>query len=209
MGCVPPDAGLSRRTAPHHRTTWSASDLRRSDDRLSPGPAGARRQLYNVKPDLTTLGKIIGGGLAIAAYGGRAGHHEESCAARVRCTKRVLSPGIRWRSRRASPCCSTRRIIRKRTTRWNSILAELTANVPAGMWWNRVGSMHTFFFHTGPVTELRGRQDARTGGDSDVFSSLLDRGVYFPPSQFEAAFVSAAHTPEDIAYTRQAIREFF
>jgi glutamate-1-semialdehyde 2,1-aminomutase len=86
--------------------------------------------------------------------------------------------------------------------------AELAKNAPAGACVNRVGSMITFFFQEGPVRNYREakRSDAPMFGR--FFHHLLERGVYFPPSQFEAAFVSAAHTEQDVGETIRAFREF-
>jgi glutamate-1-semialdehyde 2,1-aminomutase len=86
---------------------------------------------------------------------------------------------------------------------------ELTANLPAGIHVNRIGSMHTLFLHEGPVRNYEEAKRSNTEAFGLFFHHLLDRGVYFPPSQFESGFLSSAHTPQDIAYTRSAIREFF
>ena len=74
---------------------------------------------------------------------------------------------------------------------------------------NRVGSMFTFFFQPGPVRNYEDAKTIRHGSVRTVLPHLLENGVYFPPSQFEAAFVSAAHTPQDIAQTMQRYSEFF
>jgi glutamate-1-semialdehyde 2,1-aminomutase len=86
--------------------------------------------------------------------------------------------------------------------------AALTANPPPGVTVNRVGSMATFFFQAGPVRNADDARRSDTAMFGKFFHHLLDRGVYFPPSQYEALFVSAAHSPEDIQSTRQAISEF-
>jgi glutamate-1-semialdehyde 2,1-aminomutase len=88
-------------------------------------------------------------------------------------------------------------------------VSELVAAVPRSYWVNRVGSMFTIFFQDGPVrdyTEAK-RSDAAQFGR--FFHYLLDRGIYFPPSQFEAAFMSGVHTAADISYTAETIRAFF
>ncbi|HLW78669.1 MAG TPA: aspartate aminotransferase family protein, partial [Terriglobia bacterium] len=72
---------------------------------------------------------------------------------------------------------------------------------------NRVGSMLTAFFAVGPVTDYQSAKQSDTKRFGAFFRGLLDRGVYWPPSQFEAAFVSAAHTPEDVARTLEAVGE--
>jgi len=87
--------------------------------------------------------------------------------------------------------------------------AQLTSYVPEGVCVNRVGSMFTFFFQPGPVTDFESAKRSDTARFGRFFHFLLDHGVYFPPSQFEAGFLSAAHTDRDIAKTMSTIREFF
>lgn len=89
------------------------------------------------------------------------------------------------------------------------LTAELAADAPGGLCVNRAGSMHTFFFQSGPVRNYEEAKQSDTAAFSRFFHHLLERGVYIPPSQFESAFVSAAHTAQDIAYTKRAITEFF
>jgi glutamate-1-semialdehyde 2,1-aminomutase len=86
--------------------------------------------------------------------------------------------------------------------------ADLVADVPAGLTVNRVGSMATIFFTGNPVRNYEEAKLSDTAQFGRFFHYLLDRGIYFPPSQFEAAFLSAVHTAEDIAYTRRAIADF-
>jgi glutamate-1-semialdehyde 2,1-aminomutase len=87
--------------------------------------------------------------------------------------------------------------------------AELTAWTPPGVTVNRVGSMFTFFFTANPVTDWESAKKCDTARFGKFFHFLLERGVYIAPSQFEAGFVSAAHSPEDIRATVAATREFF
>jgi glutamate-1-semialdehyde 2,1-aminomutase len=87
--------------------------------------------------------------------------------------------------------------------------AALCAGMPAELTVNRVGSMFTLFFTQTPVTDFETAKTSDTARFGKFFHHLLERGIYFPPSQFEAAFLSTAHTEADIAYTRQAIAEFF
>ncbi len=87
--------------------------------------------------------------------------------------------------------------------------AQLTAEVPAGVTVNRVGSMFTFFFTPEPVTDWESAKRADTGRFRQFFHWMLDRGIYLAPSQFEAGFVSAAHSEQDIARTVETAQEFF
>ena len=86
--------------------------------------------------------------------------------------------------------------------------AQLTADPPAGVIVNRVGSMFTFFFTSTPVTDWDSAKQADTGRFKEFFHFMLDRGVYLAPSQFEAGFVSTAHTEADIAQTVGITRQF-
>ena len=87
--------------------------------------------------------------------------------------------------------------------------AALTAWTPPGVTINRVGSMFTFFFSSEPVTDWDSAKRCDTAGFAKFFHFMLDRGVYLAPSQFEAGFISSAHTEEDIAATAASAREFF
>ncbi|MGH9584346.1 MAG: aspartate aminotransferase family protein, partial [Bryobacteraceae bacterium] len=87
--------------------------------------------------------------------------------------------------------------------------AELISDLPSGVTANRAGSMFTLFFQGGPVRNYEEAKRCDTSRFSRFFHHLLDRGVWFPPSQFEAVFLSAAHTPQDIAYTKNAMARFF
>ena len=87
--------------------------------------------------------------------------------------------------------------------------AQLTANVPTGLSVNRVGSMYTFFFQPRPVKNYDDAKRSDTAAFGRFFHHLLERGVYFPPSQYESGFVSSAHTAADIRHTVNAIADFF
>jgi glutamate-1-semialdehyde 2,1-aminomutase len=87
--------------------------------------------------------------------------------------------------------------------------ARLQEAAPRGITVNRVGSMFTYFFTDQPVTDYDSAKTCDTARFGDYFRFMLDRGVYLAPSQFEAAFLSAAHTDEDITRTIEAAREFF
>jgi glutamate-1-semialdehyde 2,1-aminomutase len=87
--------------------------------------------------------------------------------------------------------------------------AQLTAKVPAGLTVNRVGSMFTFFFTPDPVTNWDSAKRSDTGRFRHFFHWMLDRGIYLAPSQFEAGFVSAAHSEHDIDRTVEAASQYF
>jgi glutamate-1-semialdehyde 2,1-aminomutase len=173
--------------------------------RLAPGGA---QQLYGIRPDLTTLGKVIGGGLPIAAYGGRKEimtHVAPSGpiyqAGTLSGNPLAVAAGLAMlRHLKAHP--EAYRTIEERT-------ALLATAAPTGIQVNRVGSMITFFFTNEPVTNYESAKTSDTKKFGRFFHALLERGIYWPPAQFEAAFVSAAHTTEDIERTVAVMRECF
>jgi glutamate-1-semialdehyde 2,1-aminomutase len=206
MGCVPPASGFLEGL---RRITQQYGALLIFDEvmtgfRLSRGGA---QQLYNIQPDLTTMGKIIGGGLPIAAYGGRA-----DIMSKIAPSGPVYQAGtLSGNPLAVSAGIAMLRYLENHPETYTTLernAAELAADVPSGMCVNRVGSMLTFFFHPGPVTNYEDAKRSDTALFGKFFHHLLNRGVYFPPSQFEAAFLSAAHSSEDIAYTKRAIRDF-
>jgi glutamate-1-semialdehyde 2,1-aminomutase len=169
---------------------------------------GGAQQRFGIQPDLTTLGKIIGGGLPMAAYGGRADIMRKVApigpiyqAGTLSGNPLAVSAGIAMlRYLKSHP--DVYEIVERRT-------AQLTAQAPPGITINRVGSMFTFFFTSGPVTDWESAKRSDTGRFKAFFHWMLDRGVYLAPSQFEAGFVSAVHSEQDIARTGVAAGEFF
>lgn len=165
------------------------------------------QELYGVTPDLTTMGKIIGGGLPLAAYGGRADIMNKIAPA-----GRVYQAGtLSGNPVAVSAGIAILKYLEAHPEVYDALeksSAAMAAHVPAGVCVNRVGSMLTFFWQAGPVRNYEDAKKSNTAVFSKFFHHLLERGVYFPPSQFEAVFVSAAHTPQDIEYTTKVIGEF-
>jgi glutamate-1-semialdehyde 2,1-aminomutase len=199
MGCVPPLPGYLE----HLRTLTAAHgallilDEVMTGFRVSPGGA---QQLYGITPDLTTLGKVIGGGLPIAAYGGRA-----EIMRKVAPVGPVYQAGtLSGNPVAVSAGLAMLRYLKAHPEVYDHIEklgAQLTANAPAGLTVNRVGSMFTFFFTDQPVTDWESAKKADTAKFRQYFHHMLDNGIYMAPSQFEAGFISAAHTEADIAQT--------
>ena len=169
---------------------------------------GGAQQLYGIRPDLTTLGKVIGGGLPIGAYGGRADVMAKIAplgpvyqAGTLSGNPLAVSAGLAM-LRYLSGHPEVYAQLERRT-------ARLVADVPRGLTVNRVGSMFTLFFNQGPVTDFESSKRSDTKQFAEYYHFMLERGVYLAPSQFEAAFVSTAHTDEDVAHTAEAAREFF
>ena len=207
MGCVPPIPGFLEGLAEDYRTVRRIVDFRRGDDRIPPQLMVERKNSINIEPDLTTLGKIIGGGLPIAAYGGRA-----------EIMKKVAPVGPIYQAGTLSgnPVAVTAGIAMLQYLEahpevyvtMERLTAQLTADLPCKVRAGRVGSMYTLFFQSGPVKNYEEAKHSDTERFSKFFHHLLERGVYFPPSQFESGFVSAVHTPDDITYTKKIVAEF-
>ena len=167
---------------------------------------GGAQELYGIRPDLTTLGKVIGGGLPIGAYGGRADIMSKIAP---------LGPVYQAGTLSGNPLAVSAGLAMLRTIKAHpeiyqqleSRAARLASSVPAGMTVNRVGSMFTLFFTDQPVTDYESAKLSDTARFGRYFRLMLDRGIYLAPSQFEAAFVSAAHTDEDITRTIAAAKE--
>ena len=207
MGCVPPAAGyleaLRDITARH--SALLIFDEVMTGFRVAFGGAQER---YCIRPDLTTLGKVIGGGLPIGAYGGRADIMQ--CVA-------PLGPVYQAGTLSGNPLAVAAGLAMLRHlqrhpeiyARLETCGAALEAAAPPGVTVNRVGSMFTFFFTEMPVMDYESARQSDTAKFGRFFGGMLERGIYLAPSQFEAAFLSAAHTDDDILRTIDAARESF
>ena len=213
MGCVPPRPGFLERL----RDLTAEQGAVLIFDEVMTGfrvGYGGAQQRYGVRPDLTTLGKIIGGGLPAAAYGGRAALMDLVAPAGPVYQAGTLSGN----PLAVAAGIKTLELLRRPGfyERLNAVSEELAAGLAAeaaragvALTINRAGSMFTAFFSPEPVTDYASARKSDTAAFARFFRTLLDRGVYFPPSQFEAAFVSAAHTAEDVALTLDAARRAF
>jgi glutamate-1-semialdehyde 2,1-aminomutase len=207
MGCVPPLPGylkLLREVTQRHGALLILDEVM-TGFRVAFGGA---QQLYGVTPDLTTLGKVIGGGLPVGAYGGRKDVMSKVAPAGPVYQAGTLSGNPLAVAAGLAMLCHLKahpEIYAQLETR----AAALCADVPAGVTVNRVGSMFTFFFTDGPVTDWESAKRSDTARFGRFFRAMLDRGIYLAPSQFESAFLSAAHSEEDIAKTLSAAREAF
>jgi glutamate-1-semialdehyde 2,1-aminomutase len=207
MGCIPPEPGYleSLRWITEQYGALLILDEVMTGFRVSPGGA---QQLYSVKPDLTTLGKVIGGGLPIAAYGGRrdimsfiAPSGPIYQAGTLSGNPLAVAAGLAMlRHIQAHP------EIYDQLNRSTGILA---ACAPEAVTVNRIGSMMTWFFTDSAVTDYDSAKLSDTKRFGRFFHAMLERGIYLPPSQFEALFVSTAHSEEDIERTRQAAVDSF
>ena len=206
MGCVPPAPGYLdavRQITERHGSLLIFDEVM-TGFRVAFGGA---QQLFQIRPDLTTLGKVIGGGLPIGAYGGRAG-----------IMKQVAPSGPIYQAGTLSgnPLAVAAGLAMLRYLKAHPEIygqlerhsAQIAAAAPRGVQVNRVGSMFTFFFTDQPVADYESAKRSDTRRFAKFFRGMLERGIYLPPSQFEAAFVSAAHTDEDVRQTLLQIQNF-
>ena len=213
MGCVAPRDGYLQglRDLATRAGALLVFDEVMTGFRLATGGA---QVLYGVKPDLTCLGKIIGGGLPVGAYGGRADIMDH-----VAPSGPVYQAGTLSGNPLAMAAgCVTLDLLQRAGTYMR--LEMLAARLHAGLLGardeadvkvtiNRVGSMITLFFTPGPVHDYASAKTSDTALFARFFHELLARGIYFPPAQYEAAFVSLAHTESDIDATVRAAGEIF
>jgi glutamate-1-semialdehyde 2,1-aminomutase len=172
--------------------------------------AGGAQQLFGIRPDLTCLGKIIGGGLPVGAYGGRADLMELVApagpvyqAGTLSGNPLAMTAGL-WSLTELSP--KLYRHLAKLGAHLADGLARAARDAGVPLQVNAFGSLVTPFFTSEPVRDLQGAMKADTAAYGRFFRGMLARGVYPPPSQFEAWFLSGAHTEQDVEKTVKAAR---
>jgi glutamate-1-semialdehyde 2,1-aminomutase len=213
MGCVLPRPGFLQklRALTEEQGTVLIFDEVMTGFRVAYGGA---QQLYKIDPDMTTLGKIIGGGLPVGAYGGKARLMDL-----VAPTGPVYQAGtLSGNPLAVAAGLKTLEILRRPGLyeRLDLLTAKLTNGLMAegarqgvALTVNRVGSMFTAFFTPNPVGDYASAKKSDATAYGIFFRALLDSGVYFPPSQFEAAFVSTSHSEGDVAATLSAASAAF
>jgi len=205
MGCVPPVPGFLE-CLREQCTRYGAVLI---FDEVMTGfrvAYGGAQQLFGITPDMTALGKVIGGGLPIAAYGGR-----RDIMSQVAPTGPIYQAGtLSGNPLAVSAGLAVLRELKAHPEVYETVenrAAQLTADPLPGTTVNRVGSMFTFFFTDQQVTDWAGAKSCDTDRFARYHSAMLEAGVYLAPSQFEAGFVSAAHTADDIAKTVAAAKK--
>jgi glutamate-1-semialdehyde 2,1-aminomutase len=172
---------------------------------------GGAQELYGIKPDLTVLGKILGGGLPAAAYGGRADIMDVLAplggvyqAGTLSGNPAAMAAGLATlEALKAAPPYARLEALAGQLAEG---LRDAAARAGIPIQQNRVGSMQTLFFTETPVTDYRTAKTSDTQRYARFFHGMLAAGVYLAPSQFEAGFVSTAHTERDIEQTLAAAR---
>jgi glutamate-1-semialdehyde 2,1-aminomutase len=211
MGVVPPEPGFLEAL----RALCDASGALLVFDEVITGfrvARGGAQELYGVTPDLTVLGKIAGGGLPLAAFGGRADVMSELAPS---------GPVYQAGTLSGNPLATAAALVVLRRLRDPAVyerLEELGARLEAGLGEaakgepvsvQRVGAMATLFFREGPVRNFTDASESDTERFAAWFRHLLASGIYVAPSQFEALFVSTAHGEAEIDTTVEAARELF
>ncbi len=214
MGCVPP----ARDFLDGLRYLTSRENALLIFDEVMTGfrlAYGGAQELFGTRPDLTTLGKIIGGGLPVGAYGGPAEIMDLVAPLGPMYQAGTLSGNPLAMAAGLATLCTLRdnREIYGRLERTAATLVEMVSEAAreagVALTANRVGSMFTWFFTGEQVTDWDSAAKCDTAAFGRFHRAMLNAGVYLPPSQFEAAFLSAAHTDQDIAETVAAAREAF
>ena len=207
MGVVPPGPGFLQAIVEGCTRAGALSvfDEVMTGCRVAPG---GMQQRAGVRPDLTCLGKIIGGGMPLAAYGGRRAVMEQVSplgpvyqAGTLSGNPVAVSAGLATLERLDAPMYERLEAL---TARLEQGLVRAIAERKARACVQRVGSMITLFFREGPVKAWSDAKSADTEAFARWHGGMLERGFYWPPAQFEAAFVSAAHSADDIDATIEA-----
>jgi glutamate-1-semialdehyde 2,1-aminomutase len=214
MGCVPPSAGYLDGL----RNITANSGALLIFDEVMTGfrvAFGGAQELYGIKPDITCLGKIIGGGLPVGAYG---------ASAKIMDMVAPLGPVYQAGTLSGNPVAMAaglatlkyldghREVYSQLERNSETLVQEFTKSAAAEgveLMANRVASMFTWFFKAGKVSDWSTAEASNTAAFGKFHRGMLEAGVYLPPSQFEAAFLSAAHTADDVAATVNAARTVF
>ena len=213
VGCVPPLLGYldGLREITQAYGTILIFDEVMTGFRLARGGA---QEHYGVIPDMTCLGKIIGGGLPVGAFGGKREILEQVAPSGPIYQAGTLS---------GNPLAMTAGLATLRATgepgfyerldalgeRWRRGMHEVASEGDVPFTINQIGSMVSIFFTEGPVTDFESAARSEAEAFKDFFWHMLGRGVYLAPSQYEAGFISAAHSEEDLYQTFEAAREWF
>ena len=213
MGCVPPKDGYLEglRKITNEYGILLVFDEVMTGFRLARGGA---QQRFGVTPDLTCLGKIIGGGLPVGAYGGSREIMDQIApsgpvyqAGTLSGNPLAMAAGLATLRVAGQPGFYDR--LEDLGSRWREGMGEAAAAGSLPFTINQVGSMVSIFFTGGPVTDFGSAAASDTGTFKEFFWHMLSRGVYLAPSQYEAGFISAAHSEADLQRTFEAAHEWF
>jgi len=214
-GCILPAPGYLdglRRITAQHGALWIVDEVM-TGFRVALGGAC---QLYKLDPDLVTLGKIVGGGLPVGVFGGKRKYMDQLAplgpvyqAGTLSGNPLAMAAGIATVSYLQEYEAKVYPRIDATARAVFEGVARAAAEAGIALTTNRAGSMGTWFFTPGPVTDYEQAACSDTGAFGRFHRDMLDQGVWLPPSQFEAAFISYRHTEADVAATISAARNAF
>jgi glutamate-1-semialdehyde 2,1-aminomutase len=213
MGCVPPAEGYLEglREITREYGTVLIFDEVMTGFRLARGGAQER---YGVIPDMTCLGKIIGGGLPVGAFGGRREIMEQVApsgpiyqAGTLSGNPLAMAAGLATLRAAGEPGFYER--LEELGERWRRGMDEAASEGDLPFTINQVGSMVSIFFTEGPVTDFGSAARSNTEAFKNFFWHMLGNGIYLAPSQYEAGFISSVHSTEDLERTFEAARDWF
>jgi glutamate-1-semialdehyde 2,1-aminomutase len=213
MGVVPPEPGYLEglRAMTTRHGALLVFDEVMTGYRVAPGGAQER---YGVRPDLTALGKVIGGGLPVGAYGGPAALMDQLApvgpvyqAGTLSGNPLATAAGLATLRLLETP--GTFEAAETRLGELSDGLGVVARETGVPVYQTQAGTMGCLFFQEGPVRNYADAKRSDTARYAAFFQGMLQRGVYFAPSQFEACFVSATHTQDDVGRTLDAAREVF
>jgi len=173
---------------------------------------GGAQEIYGIKPDLTVLGKVIGGGLPVGAFGGRAEIMNQLSpdgpvyqAGTLSGNPLAMVAGLA--QLRELERINGWELLEKLAAQFENLTRETIGAAKIDVTFHRIGSMFCLFFAPGPVADLGGAMGSDLETFAKFFHTCLEHGVYFAPSQFETGFISTAHSPSDIERTAKVVRE--
>ena len=173
---------------------------------------GGAQEVFGIKPDLSALGKIIGGGLPVGAFGGRAEIMDQLSpngpvyqAGTLSGNPLAMAAGLA--QLRELDRINGWKLLEELGAQYEKLARDAINNSNIDITFHRLGSMFCVFFAAGPIVDLASAQRSDLKMFAKFFHGCLKRGVYFAPSQFETGFISTTHTPQDIASTAAVIRE--
>src|SRR5213082_1465411 len=173
---------------------------------------GGAQEIYRIKPDLTALGKIIGGGLPVGAFGGRAEIMDQLSpdgpvyqAGTLSGNPLAMAAGLA--QLRELERIDGWKLLEQLGGQFEKFARDAIAKAKMNLTFHRIGSMFCLFFAPGPILDLASARRSDLKIFARFFHACLKRGIYFAPSQFETGFLSTAHLPEDVERTSSAMRE--
>ena len=173
---------------------------------------GGAQEIYGVKPDLTALGKVIGGGLPVGAFGGSAEIMDQLSpdgpvyqAGTLSGNPLAMAAGLA--QLRELERINGWKLLEELAAQFEKLTLSVVDHTKIDATFNRIGSMFCLFFASGPIVDVASAQRSDLKTFASFFHACLNRAIYFAPSQFETGFISTAHTPDDLERTGAAVHE--